>query len=58
VMSAFFLSLSFARDKYIDTYIERHIERVIMWTFQSTFYKKVRDLSIVSSFLFYFNVKF
>jgi hypothetical protein len=51
------LSLSFARDKYIDTYIERHKERVIMWTLQSPFHKKVRVPSIVSSFLFDFNVK-
>ena len=44
VMSPFFLSLSlsFARDKYIDTYIERHIERVIMSTLQILFYNKVQ----------------
>ena len=29
-MSPLFLSLSFARDKYIDTFIERNIEKVII----------------------------
>jgi hypothetical protein len=50
-------SLSFARDKYIDTYIERHIEGVILWILWSPSYKKEQGLSIVSSFLFYFYVK-
>jgi hypothetical protein len=39
-------SLSFMRDKYIDTHIERVIERVIMWIVQIPFYKKIRGLSI------------
>ena len=35
-------SLSFARDKYINTYIERQTERVIMWTLPIPFYNKVQ----------------